>query len=244
MIRVIDYETTGTNDQPDAEIVEYGGYNLEFETDAGRDAVVDDAEDRGEWVISFHDSGLVKPNGKIPPEARAVHHISDADVANAYQLREVIDFFLDGAEIFAAHNAKFEEHFTPRKGLKWICTYKCARIVWPDAPTHTNQGLRYWLGIDGDPDFDAGLSMPPHRALPDAYVTAFILRRLLQEKSVEELLTISRYPALIKVMNFGKHKGMKFADAPADYLEWIRDKSDMNEDTKFSAKYWLQKRSQ
>ena len=35
---------------------------------------------------------------------------------------------------------------------------------------------------------------------------------------------------------------MKFSDAPADYLQWIRDKSELNEDVKFSAAYWLQKR--
>ncbi len=229
MIRIIDYETTGTNEQADAEIIECGSYDL-----------VDDA---AIGHVTNPQTSLIRPRGPIPPEAKAVHHITEKDVAEAPELRDVIDDFLDGADICAAHNAKFEEHFTPRKDLKWICTYKCARIVWPDAPTHTNQGLRYWLGIDDDPAFDAGLSMPPHRALPDAYVTAFILRRLLQEKTIDELLTISRYPALIKVMNFGKHKGVKFEDAPADYLEWIRDKSDMNEDTKFSAKYWLQKRS-
>lgn len=228
MIRVIDYETTGTSEQPDAEIIEVGSYDVNG--------------DGSSWLISSPATWLVRPRGPIPPEAMAVHHIAEADVANAPELREIIDGFLDGADICAAHNAKFEEHFTPYKGLRWICTYRCARIVWPDAPVHSNQGLRYWLGVDGDADFDRDLSMPPHRALPDAYVTAFILRRLLLERSVDDLLTYSRYPALLKIMNFGKHKGMAFADAPADYLEWLRDKSDMNEDTKFSAKYWLQKR--
>lgn len=227
-IRVIDYETTGTNEDPDAEIIELGSYDL-----------IDDA---GYGHVTRPFESLIRPRNAIPAVARAVHHISDADVAEAPELREVIDEFLEGADICAAHNAKFEEHFTPHKGLRWICTYKCARVVWPDAPGHTNQALRYWLDIDSEAEFQSDLSMPPHRALPDAYVTAFILRRLLLERSVDELLKISSYPALIKMMNFGKHKGTKFEDAPADYLEWIRDKSDMNEDTKFSAKYWLQKR--
>lgn len=229
MIRVIDYETTGTDEDADAEIIEAGSYDL----------VRDQA---GALVLKRPSAALVKPSRPIPPEARAVHHISDADVANAPVLREIVDDFFDGAEIFAAHNAKFEQHFTPFAGLKWICTYRCARVVWPDAPGHSNQALRYWLDLDSADDFDPELSMPPHRALPDAYVTAHLLRRLLGERSIDELLTISKYPALLKTMNFGKHKGMAFVDAPADYLEWIRDKSDMNEDTKFSAKYWLQKR--
>lgn len=230
MIRVIDYETTGTNENPDAEIIEAGSYDLSR------------ADDTAAWEIHRPVHWLIKPRGPIPPEARAVHHITDAEVENAPALREVIDDFLDGAGICAAHNARFEEHFTPHK-MRWICTYKCARVVWPDAPGHTNQALRYWLDLDAAEDFSGERSMPPHRALPDAYVTAHLLRRLLAEKTVDELLKISQYPALIKVMNFGKHKGMTFADAPADYLEWIRDKSDMNEDTKFSARYWLQKRA-
>ncbi len=231
MIRVIDYETTGTNDDADAEIIEAGSYDLRY------------SEDTGAWSISRPVQWLVKPSRPIPPAARAVHHISDEDVENCPALREIIDDFFDGADVCAAHNAQFEEHFTPFKILRWICTYKCALVVWPDAPGHSNQVLRYWLGVDLEDGFDGSRSFPPHRALPDAYVTAFILRRLLAERSVDELLTISRYPALLRIMNFGKHKGMAFADAPDDYLEWIRDKSDMNEDAKFSAKYWLQKRA-
>lgn len=230
MIRIIDLETTGTDEDPDAEIIECGSYDLE-------------QREAGDWWIHRPVHWLVKPARQIPPEARAVHHISDADVAEAPLLREVIGDFLDGADICAAHNAKFEAKFLPYRDLRWICTYRSARVVWPDAPVHTNQGLRYWLGLDDAPDFDAGRSMPPHRALPDAYVTAHLLRRLLAEKSVEELLLYSSYPAVLKVMNFGKHKGMLFADAPTDYLMWIRDKSDMNEDTKFTAKRELQRRA-
>lgn len=230
MIRVIDYETTGTQDDAGAEIIEIGCYDLSQHSD------------NGQWLIGRPVQSLIKPSKPIPPQARAIHHISDADVVNQPQLRDMLDQVFDGADILAAHNAKFEEHFTPYKGLRWICTYKCALIVWPDAPGHSNQCLRYWLLIDDIEDFDGDRSMPPHRALPDAYVTAHILRRLLAEKTVEELLTISQYPALKRVMNFGKHRGTTFEDAPSDYLEWIRDKSDMDEDTKFSAKYWLQKR--
>lgn len=229
MIRVIDYETTGTNEDADAEIIETGSYDL-----------VQD-ETNGVWRIESPVTWLVKPSKSIPPVARAVHHISDADVADVPLLRDVIDDVFDGASICAAHNAAFEQHFTPFKGLRWICTYRCALVVWPDAPGHGNQVLRYWLGIDDAEDFDGSRSMPPHRALPDAYVTAHLLRRLLALKNVDELINISEYPALLPVIRFGKHKGMKFCDAPSDYLEWVRDKSDMGEDVKFSARYWLQK---
>jgi exodeoxyribonuclease X len=78
-------------------------------------------------------------------------------------------------------------------------------------------------------------------------VTAHLFIRLLAEKTPEEMALISEYPALLRVMNFGKYHGqaMTFEQCAADdpkYLRWIRDESSMNEDTKFSARYWLQKR--
>jgi exodeoxyribonuclease X len=225
--RVIDYETTGTQDNDAAEIVEMGAVDVNVD---------------GAFLVPASDwQSFCVPRGPIPPETKAVHHITEADVAGAPQARELWGEFIesDPPQYLVAHNAKFEQHFTPDFGIPWICTYKVARVVWPDAPGHSNQCLRYWLGLDLETD----RASPPHRALPDAYVTAHLFCRLLAEKTPDEMVAISKYPALLKVMNFGKHKGTTFQDAPADYLEWIRDKSDMDEDTKFTARYWLRKRA-
>lgn len=222
--RVIDFETTGTPEDEHAEIIEFGRIDVDLAT---RD-------------LSNPWQAFASPRGPIPAVTKAVHHIVEADVAGAPTARDLWDQFFDECsdeDVLVAHNAKFEQHFTPDNGRPWICTYKVARVLWPDAPTHSNQGLRYWLDLNIDP---AG---PPHRALPDAFVTAHILRHMLTLKSADEMIRISKYPALLKVMNFGKHRGTTFEQAPIDYLEWIRDKSDMDEDTKFSAKYWIKKRT-
>lgn len=225
--RVVDYETTGVPDDPDPEVIEMGRYD------------VDCAERRIRTGSAWQ--SLCRPRGPIPPITKAINHITEDDVRDAPQARELWDTMFAGmteADYLVAHNAKFEQHFTPPLGSQWICTYKVARVVWPDAPSHSNQALRYWLELP----CDRKLSEPTHRALPDAYVTAHLFCRLLAEKTPEEMAHISRYPALLKVMNFGKHKGTTFEVAPIDYLEWIRDKSDMDEDTKFTAKYWVAKR--
>lgn len=226
--RVVDFETTGTQDDEAAEIIEM----------AFSDVNVDGAF----LVPGCEWQSFCSPFGPIPPQTRAVHHITDDELAGAPQCRELWGEFVenDPPSYLVAHNAKFEQHFTPDFGIPWICTYKVARVVWPDAPGHSNQCLRYWLGLE----LDAERASPPHRALPDTYVTAHILCRLLEHKTADEMVTISKYPALLKIMNFGKHKGMTFQDAPDDYLVWIRDKSDLDEDTKFTAKYWLKKRVQ
>ncbi|MEY4953489.1 MAG: hypothetical protein RL299_1913 [Pseudomonadota bacterium] len=230
LIRVIDFETTGTPEDDGAEVIELGRIDIDLET----------------GLIGNPWEGRARPVRGIPAVTKAVHHINDHMVEKAPAIAAQWGPFWEGCgpdDVVAAHNAKFEQHFHSGNGRRWICTYKCALVVWPDAPGHSNQVLRYWLDLDGsDPEFNSERAFPPHAALPDAYVTAHILQCLLLEKSVDELVMISRYPALMRRISFGKHRGLTYEEAPADYLEWIRDKSEMNEDVKFTAKYWLKKR--
>lgn len=229
IVRVMDFETTGMPELEEAEVIELGRVDLDLASN----------------TIGNPWTALAKPRGPIPPEAKAVHHITEAMCAEAGILANLWRPFWEGCaetDLVAAHQADFEKHFHNGNGRRWIDTYKAALVVWPDAPSHSNQGLRYWLDLDADPDFDPAAAMPPHRALPDAYTTAFILRRLLALKPVDELVKIGKYPGLLRVMNFGKHRGLTFESAPADYLEWIVDKSEMGPDVKFTAQYWLKKR--
>jgi exodeoxyribonuclease X len=94
--------------------------------------------------------------------------------------------------------------------------------------------LRYWLGLDLDP----ALAMPPHRASPDAYTTAHIFARMLAEEGenrLKRLVAWSKEPGLLPKLLFGKHRGMRFSEVPADYLEWITKQTDMDEDVRFTA---------
>lgn len=229
IVRVIDYETTGTPSDETAEVIELGRIDVDL---LSLDVV-------NPWTA------LAKPAGDIPAVTKAVHHITETDVDGAQVIGYLWPDFWKGCgpdDVVAAHNADFEKHFHSANGRRWICTYKCARVLWPDAPGHSNQVLRYWLAVDGLDGFDPARADPPHRALPVAYVTAYLLREMLRLRSVDDLVEISKHPALLKVMTFGKHRGTTFEDAPTDYLIWLRDKSEMDRDVKFSARYWLQKR--
>lgn len=229
IVRVIDYETTGLPENAGAEVIELGRVDVDLQS----------------MTVGNLWRSFASPTGPIPPEVKAVHHIIEGDVAGAPSLSNLWSSFWEGCgsdDVLAAHNAAFEQHFHPGDGRAWIDTYKCALMIWPDAPAHNNQTLRYWLDLDSSPAFSRELAMPPHRALPDAYVTAHILLRMLAECSVPDLVSVSGKPALLNKVSFGKHRGMKFSEVPADYLQWIRDKSDMNEDVKFTAAHWLQAR--
>lgn len=229
IVRVIDYETTGLPNDAGSEVIELGRVDVNLES----------------LTVGNLWRSFAAPIGPIPPEVKAVHHIVEADLAGAPFLSNLWSSFWEGCgsdDIVAAHNAAFEQHFHPGDGRAWIDTYKCALMIWPDAPAHNNQALRYWLDLDSSSAFNREFAMPPHRALPDAYVTAHILVRMLAECSVSDLVSVSGKPALISKVSFGKHRGMKFSEVPTDYLQWIRDRSDMNEDVKFTAAHWLQAR--
>lgn len=170
-IRVIDIETTGF--KASDEIVEIGAVDV-FESD----------------IIAFGND-LVRPKRPIPYHATRVHGISNRDVEHClhvehHLLRYMDTFGTDTVTIFAAHNWNFEMRWLGAYvgDRRIICTLKCARQAWPDAPNYKNQGLREWLRLSGDPSFEG----PAHRALPDAYVTALILNRLLACSSLEQLL--------------------------------------------------------
>lgn len=231
--RVLDFESTGKPEDEHAEIIEAGFIDVDL-TAEGFPLLMD-----SRWTSLF------KPEGDIPPETMAVHHIMPEDVADAPANHTVFPHLLKGmttADVYAAHRADFEQHFFDGRGRPYVCTYKCALRAWPDAPSHSNQGLRYFLQLP----CDRVLADPPHRALPDAYVTAHILQALLKLRPLERLVEISGQPGFLTKFSFGKHKGKTFKEVAAidrGYLSWIVDKSDLDEDVKFTSRHWLGKAS-
>jgi hypothetical protein len=79
-----------------------------------------------------------------------------------------------------------------------------------------------------------------HRALPDASITACILREALKKASLPQLAEWSQHPAYLLKMpiRFGRHRGTQWSDLPKDYLQWLADKGE-NEDARWNAKIAL-----
>ena len=73
----------------------------------------------------------------------------------------------------------------------WICTYKCALRVWPDLVSHSNQALRYTLGLINPHGIDRK-TLNPHRALSDVIVTSAIFERATQTGKVERPRAVER----------------------------------------------------
>ena len=225
LLRVIDFESTGM--PPDAALCEIGWCDVRIDAD-------------GSSEIDPPVGMLVNPGRPMPPEARAIHHISDGDLVGAPSIdRGLIVLNQPFVDVFVAHHMAFEREFFTGGQKNWICTLKVGRRLWPESPSHSNQCLRYFLGIE----CDHALAMPVHRAAPDAYVTAHILVRAFEAgASLADMIAWSSAPSLLPRVTFGKHRGQAWSDLPGDYLSWLVNKSDMDVDTKFTAKHWLEQK--
>lgn len=230
-IRVCDLETSGV--EPTAHVVEIAAWDV--------------LPAQGPVGILFVGQSFVKPPVSIPPIASAVHHLIDEDVQDAEPWEKVYPAFIDDAvDAYAAHNSRFDgQWLTPEvlHGKPLIDTYRAALRLWPDAPSHSNQALRYFLK---PPGLNRHFANAAHRAKSDAYVTAHLLMLILQQPKVtlDGLVKCSSRPALLPRVRFGKHTGKKWDEIERSYLDWIMGQKDMSEDVRFTAEHELARRDQ
>lgn len=233
---VLDTETTGTEPEVDR-LVELACLSVDLN---GPELLID----RGDGLNPWRFEALCNPGRDIPPGAKAVHHITESMVAGEPDPHEVVSEML--AEVgevnyWVAHNAEFDRGFMRRFSpyfddpSGWICTYRCALHLWPDAPGFSNQTLRYWLDLS--PDVPKGLA--PHRAMYDIIVTEGILARMLETHTPQQLAELGPRPALLQTCRFGKHRGTPWRDVPRDYMRWYLKQTEQDKDVKHTCLHWL-----
>ena len=206
-------------------------------------------------------SELYKPPTAIPPEASAVHHITNRMIADKPAFRESKDYatikslFENGEAIPVAHNAKFDIGMFKKEGIeipKFICTLRLARHLDKEGviPRYNLQFLRYYLDID--------LEAQAHDALGDVKILEALFERLRakmvkemgdEEKALTEMLAVSARPSLMRTFNFGKYLDKPIADVAktdAGYLKWLLDQKKQNpadeEDWIYTLEYYLGKK--
>jgi exodeoxyribonuclease X len=202
-------------------------------------------------------SELYKPPVTIPPEASAVHHLTNKMVADKPVFRESPDYktvktlFENGVAVPVAHNAKFDIAMMKKEGIEIsqaICTLRLARHLDQEnkIPKYNLQFLRYYLGIE--------IEAQAHDALGDVKVLEALFARL-KNKMIEqcdgdeekaEMLAVSARPSLMHSMPFGKYAGKTMSEitkTDKNYLKWLLDQklqSDTDEeDWIYTLKYYL-----
>jgi len=227
-IRVFDIESTGTG--PDDQVVEIAAVDV-VKADDGAISLVT----VGAW--------LVDPGIPIPPEASAVHHLVDEDVRGAPAFEELFPDpcgLTEDHVAVASHAWSFDGRWLSPvlpKDIPQICTYKAALRVFPEAPAHSNQVLRYWLGLDVKPD---GY---PHRALYDATVTAALFVRLLDHATPGRMASWTLEPALQPVCKIGKFRNVPWDQVDIGFLRWVMNKGeDFDADTLWNVSREIERR--
>jgi DNA polymerase III epsilon subunit-like protein len=208
-------------------------------------------------------SGLYKPFIKIPPEASAVHHITNKMVENKPTFKESTDqpiikkLFEDADSIVVAHNAPFDLMIVKKEGInpsKFICTLRLARYLDPEGKIdrYNLQYLRYLLDLD--------VEATAHDALGDVLVLEKLFERLYKKTQeeikkgagedpiIEKMVEISSHPSLLRTFNFGKYNGKKIeevAKVDRGYLEWLlaqkKNSNQTEEDWIYTLKHYLDK---
>ena len=206
-------------------------------------------------------TGLYKPPIKIPPEASAVHHISNKMVADRPSFSESGDMpkikklFEDKNSVVIAHNAPFDLMMIKKEGIEpksFICTLRLARHLDPEEKIerYNLQYLRYLLDLD--------VEAQAHDAMGDVLVLEKLFERLKKKvleqenmdetKTIEKMIEISSHPSIFKRLNFGKHKGKSIEEVlkiDRGWLEWLlgeKQKSDqLDEDWIYTLKHYLGK---
>jgi len=180
-------------------------------------------------------STKINPQRKICPAASAVHGIIDSDVAEAPSLTGVLhpygeDYFED--VFLIAHNARFDQGFLNKcwniQGV--FCTLRAAKKMYPGAPNHKLQTLRYYLELDVDREAAA------HSAEGDVLALLALLKRMLidSQQDLSTFVDLMSEPILFDVMPFGKYKGCALKSLPRTYTTWLLNLPDLDEDLKAS----------
>jgi exodeoxyribonuclease X len=228
----------------------------------------------GAW---FWESFIALPPGEtIPPETSAVHHIIDEDIEGAPSWERArslmydqlaLDESLEGV-VLVAHNASYEQGVlagTPYELLPWVCTFKCALIAFPEAPSHSNEALRYWLKLGSNRGRSA--KQGAHSALHDAKVTAGLFNvlygwfhsQLVAEGEVDKdthpldvhteaavmgrMIAISKAVAVLPRCPIGTPwRGMPWEEVDGGFLSWAIKQPDMREDVVVAARKELNRR--
>jgi len=206
-------------------------------------------------------NGLYKPENKIPPEASAVHHITNKMVADKPSFKDSGDqtkikkLFEDENSIVVAHNAPFDLMIIKKEDInpkKFICTLRVARELDKEGKIdrYNLQYLRYLLELD--------VEAIAHDAMGDVLVLEKLFERLLkkitevenlsEEEAIDKMVEISSHPSILRSFNFGKHLGKKIEDVlttDRGYLEWLLaqklESDQIDEDWIYTLKHHLEK---
>lgn len=237
-LAVLDTETTGVDET--ADIIEF---SISFPMGSGESI---------QEIMNFTDR--YKPIQSVPPEASAIHFITDEDLVDCGSYSdsiESINELMTTRRFYVGHNVSFdrlkliENHDRANNPLPdelqdedaWICTLRFAKKLFGEDMDFKNFTLTY-LWFKFELYKECNYQIKPHSAEDDVFMCYKVLEKLL-DLSVQsgiidpsydigsQIVNYCNQPTELKVMPVGKHKGWVFSELPMNYMEWMVEKSDI-----------------
>lgn len=207
-------------------------------------------------------SEFVKAPISIKIEAMEVHNITPNMIENAPLFGQTnfakrLNELNSDENYLIAHNLPFDFGMLAKEGfisnLKPIDTLRCAKHLYSNLPYHRLQYLRYALGLYLDEEKEAnklGVVIKAHDAISDVLVMKLFVSKLVarakeldnDQNPMSVLAALTKKPVLIREFKFGKHKGKLIADVAfrdAAYLDWMMKNMDLDDDMRYSIKYFM-----
>lgn len=239
---VVDTETTGVESEDD--IIELSASLPE--------STSDDIDDMVNYTKRY------KPLKDIPPEASAVHFITNDELQDCGSYKddlENIDIIFGSKEYYIGHNVQFDNRmmtdneYKYRNSVsqylsdktKWICTLRLAKKLFAEDKDFANLTLSYlWFKLECNKT--ASRKIIAHSAKDDVFMCCKVLIKLI-EVAIQrghinpdmdigpQVVNFCNTPIVYEIMPFGKHKGELMSVVPLNYIEWMIKNSDILDDT-------------
>ena len=201
-------------------------------------------------------SQYFKPPVPISVKSMSISHVTNKDVADKEefgnsQMKKDLQVLLQD-HVLVAHNAGFDVDMLFKEGISvntYIDTLKVIKYLdfENEIPEYGLQYLRYYLEFE--------VEATAHEATGDVLVLEklfeYLLDRMIKvtgdkEEAIDVMIEISSKPLLLRLFNYGKHKGKKVEEVLSydrNYLEWMLEQKLNNEyydeDWIYTLKYHL-----
>jgi len=233
---ILDTETTGTSEND--RIIQLGYLVLD-----GSTIEVHNEFCSADVPISY---GAMEVHGITPDMIEGKVKCSEL---NSYKRLEELN---SEENVMIIHNASFDVDMLKKEGfelkMQLIDTLRCAKHIFEDEEAYRLQYFRYKMGLYKLEKAEAqklGVEVKAHDAIGDVLVLKLFLTELRKktqelypdENPVSKLIELTKQPVLIKILNFGKHKGKKLQDVALEdpgYLNWMKKSMELDEDMKYS----------
>ncbi len=209
-----------------------------------------------EGRVLEHYDALCTPPLPLKIEAMAVHNITPEMLegkpacteTEAFRRLEELNI---PENLLVIQNAEFDLGMLAKEGfenrMRLVDTFRLARKFLPDQHTHSQQYLRYSLGLyreEADLIEALGVTVHPHDALGDVIVLKQLYDYLRRQSGIGEMVQLCAGPILLEKLPMGRHRGERIEDVARQSrndLLYMLENFDLDQDLKYSFEYWLEK---